>query len=206
MTEQELLEEVERRTFCDGFSKWAREGGGFTDTMADLFTPVAFGIGGYGLSKALGGQRHTGVPDWLLGPTAGVGVAMPAARAIYRGIRNMSQRRRDARQQQELEQMLAREQEARAMYESQARDILRGVAAGLPGPIPPEAYYPKMSAYSVPLEQADQVATRAQQVVQQAQQQEAQKALTNAVYAQQVRQQFKGLGQAKAMAQTAGAR
>jgi len=187
---------IKQKAFLEGLQKWAQEGG-FTDTMADLFTPVAFGIGGYGLSKALGGQERTGVPDWLLGPAAGVGVAMPALRGIYRGIRGMAQRRRDTRRQRELEETLAREQEARAVYESQAQDLLRGVAAGLPGPVPPEAYF-KAGAYSVPLQQADQVATQAQQAVQKAQQQEAQKNLTNAIYAQQVKQQFRGLGTAQA--------
>jgi len=196
-----LVRQVEIASFCGAMEKWAQDQG-FSGTLADLMKPVVYGIGGYAASRALGGERATGIPDYLLGPALGVGAAMPAMGAIGRSISNYRARKQmahlDAQQQAQLEQALAREQELQAQMQAPSQDMLNQLAAYQMG-VPPDAMMgQKMGQLRVPAQQADQIATNAQQQYMQGQQQQMQQQMQQAAIAQQIKGQFRGLQQNQA--------
>jgi hypothetical protein len=196
-----LRNKIRTLAFQESMDKWAQ---GLSDTMADIAKPVLFGLGGYGASRALGGEKATGVPDWLLGPAVGLGAAMPAASAISRGIRNRQARKTmesgDSEQQAQLEELLRREQEQQEMY-APTQQMIQQMTAYQMG-MPPEMMRTASdktagTSFRVPADQAETIMTQAQQRVTQQQQQQQQQQIAQATVAQQIKAQFRGLQQAR---------
>lgn len=173
---------------------------GFSGTLSDIAKPVLFGVGGYAASRALGGEERTGVPDWLLGPAVGIGAAMPLTSAVGRGIQNYRLRRQaaqaDEEQQAQLEHLLEQEREMRQQMNAPYKEMLQQLVGYQMG-IPMDAYGTKMGQLRIPLQQADQIATTAQQNYQQGQVQQTQQQMQNAAVAQAVKAQMRGAAQAQ---------
>lgn len=175
-----LARQVESAAFMSSLQKWSQDLG---TMLSGVSKPILFGMGGYGFSKELGGEKATGIPDWLLGPAAGLGLAMPLSEDISRSMAPPdNQVPPEEMQQLRLMQALQHEQMLRRKMQQQL-----AASMGL-----------KLGQFRVPAQQAEQVAARAQKAVQQSQMQQAQQQIQQAVFGQQLKGLFRGLGQAQA--------
>jgi hypothetical protein len=137
---------IQQRSFLEkvAFAEKVAQMGGFSQGMADLAQPLLFGMGGYGLSKALGGEQATGIPDYLLGPAAGIGIGMPLMSGLRQGVGGLFERRRQQQQMQqqqaEIEQAMAQDQALQQQMQEQSQNMLQQLAmqqAGMPEGMPP---------------------------------------------------------------------
>lgn len=131
-TKEQLLWTLRRTAFLEKIGQ-----GGLGSAVSGLATPLLFGLGGYGASKALGGEARTGIPDWLLGPAAGVGLGLPLFNAARQGISGALSRRSNQeqadRQQAEIEASLQQDAEMQQQMQMQAQEMMQRLALSQSG-------------------------------------------------------------------------
>lgn len=212
-----LAEVLEHQVFNEELQKYAQQSG-LMSTLEGLAVPALLGIGGYAGARALGQEQYTGVPNWLMGPAAGIGLGVP----LYRGIRSLASRwggGEGGQDQSSVEYQRALQQElaAQSALEAQSRAMMEQTMQGMyggqytPGVYTsgiPEGY--KMGSdelanklrerqktaageLRIPMAQVDQRFQQLARGAKQQQMQQMQQHMQQAAVAQIVKGQFRGL-------------
>lgn len=207
-----LYHDIENMAFLEKISQEEPQESGLLRAAEGLAIPTMAGIGGYGLARLLGQKQWTGLPDWLVGPTFGIGMGVP----LYRGAKRLGRRltrksqsdemspEYQAALEQELANQMALESSSREFLEQAMLDQMQPQSMGMMGPrmgagkmkranLVTKIRKAAAGSLSIPMDQVDSyyqnLAQQQAQKAQQAQQQQMQQAAV----AQLIKGQFRGL-------------